>query len=81
VLISSPDSLYGVNFKGYDVDYDIKRFYYGPLLIAVGCTFNGKEKSKCKTNMIPISMHQMRISTYQVLSVVLRPKKLKYKKL
>jgi hypothetical protein len=31
-----------------------------------------------KTNTIPILMHQMRISTNQVSSVVLRPKKLKY---
>jgi hypothetical protein len=31
---------------------------------------------KCKTNTIPILMHQMRISTNQVSSVVLRPKKL-----
>ena len=29
---------------------------------------------KCKTNMIPILMHQMRILTNQVSSVVLRPK-------
>jgi hypothetical protein len=31
---------------------------------------------ECKTNMIPILMHQMGISTNQVSSVVLRPKKL-----
>jgi hypothetical protein len=30
---------------------------------------------ECKTNMIPILMHQMRISTTKVSSVVLRPKK------
>jgi hypothetical protein len=33
-------------------------------------------KMKCKTNTIPILMHQMRISTNQVSSVVLTPKKL-----
>jgi hypothetical protein len=31
---------------------------------------------KCKTNTIPILMHQMRISTNQVSSVVFWPKKL-----
>jgi hypothetical protein len=38
---------------------------------------NGIKKSlKCKTNTLSILMHQMRISTNQVSSVVLRPKKL-----
>jgi hypothetical protein len=36
---------------------------------------------KCKTNTIPILMHQMRISTNQVSSVVLRPKKLEIRKI
>jgi hypothetical protein len=36
---------------------------------------------ECKINTIPILMHQMRISTNQVSSVVLRPKKLKSEKL
>ena len=31
---------------------------------------------KCKVNTIPIFMHQMRISTNEVSSVVLGPKKL-----
>jgi hypothetical protein len=35
---------------------------------------------QCKTNTIPILMHQMRISTNQVSSVVLRPKSLKTEK-
>jgi hypothetical protein len=35
---------------------------------------------KCKTNTIPILMHQMRISTTTVSSVVLRPKKLEIRK-
>jgi hypothetical protein len=30
---------------------------------------------KCKTNTIPISMHQMHISANKVSSVILRPKK------
>jgi hypothetical protein len=34
----------------------------------------------CKTNTIPILMHQMRFSTNQVSSVVLRPKKLEIRK-
>jgi hypothetical protein len=37
--------------------------------------------NQCKTNTIQIFMHQMRISTNQVSSVVLRPKKLKSEKL
>jgi hypothetical protein len=37
-------------------------------------------KKGCKTNTIPILMHQMRISTNQASSVVLRPKKLKSEK-
>jgi hypothetical protein len=36
---------------------------------------------KYKTNTIPILMHQMRISTNQVSSVVLRPKKLEIRKI
>jgi hypothetical protein len=36
---------------------------------------------KCKTNTIPILMHQMRISTNQVSSVVLWPKKLEIRKI
>jgi hypothetical protein len=36
---------------------------------------------ECKTNTIPILMHQMRISTNQVSSVVLRPKTLKIQKI
>jgi hypothetical protein len=35
---------------------------------------------RCKTNTIPILMHQMRISTNQVSSVVLRPKTLEIRK-
>jgi hypothetical protein len=35
----------------------------------------------CKTNTIPILMHQMRISTNQVSSVVLRPKNLEIRKI
>jgi hypothetical protein len=35
---------------------------------------------KCKTNTIPILMHQMRISTNQVSSVMLRSKKLEIRK-
>jgi DNA-binding transcriptional regulator GbsR (MarR family) len=34
-----------------------------------------------KTNTIPILMHQMHISTNQVSSVVLRPKKLEIRKI
>jgi hypothetical protein len=40
------------------------------------CFLKISKNSKCKTNMIPISMHQMCISTIQVSSVVLRPQKL-----
>jgi hypothetical protein len=36
---------------------------------------------KCKTNTIPILMHQMHISTNQVSSVVPRPKKLEIRKI
>jgi hypothetical protein len=36
---------------------------------------------KCKTNTIPILMHQMRMSTNQVSSVVLRPKKVEIRKI
>jgi hypothetical protein len=36
---------------------------------------------KYKTNTIPILMHQMRISTNKVSSVVLRPKKLEIRKI
>jgi hypothetical protein len=36
---------------------------------------------KYKTNTILILMHQMRISTNQVSSVVLRPKKLEIRKI
>jgi hypothetical protein len=36
---------------------------------------------KCKTNTIPILMHQMRISTNQVSSVMLKSKKLKSQKM
>ena len=39
------------------------------------------QKLKCKTNTLPILMHQMRISTNQVSSVVLRPKKLEIRKI
>jgi hypothetical protein len=35
----------------------------------------------CKTNTIPILLHPMRISTNQVSSVVLRPKKLEIRKI
>jgi hypothetical protein len=35
---------------------------------------------QCKTNTIPILMHQMRISTTKVSSVILRPKKLEIRK-
>jgi hypothetical protein len=34
----------------------------------------------CKVNTIPILMHQMRISTNEVSSVVLEPKKLEVEK-
>jgi hypothetical protein len=37
-------------------------------------------KFECKTNAMPILMHQMRISTNQVSSVVFRPKKLEIRK-
>jgi hypothetical protein len=37
--------------------------------------------TQCKTNTIPILMHQMRISTNQVSSVVLRPKKFEIRKM
>jgi hypothetical protein len=36
---------------------------------------------KCKTNTIPILMHQMHISTNQVSSVILRQKKLEIRKI
>jgi hypothetical protein len=36
--------------------------------------------ARCKTNTRPILMHQMRISTTSVSSVVLRPKKLEIRK-
>jgi hypothetical protein len=39
--------------------------------------FSSKE---CKTNTLPILMHQMRISTTQVSSVMLRSKKLESQK-
>jgi hypothetical protein len=35
---------------------------------------------ECKTNTLPILMHQMRISTFQVSSVMLRSKKLEIRK-
>ena len=35
---------------------------------------------KCKVNTIPILMHQMRISTNEVSSVVLGPKKMEVRK-
>jgi hypothetical protein len=41
----------------------------------------GKKSFKYKTNTIPILMHQMRISTNQVSSVVLMPKKLEIRKI
>jgi hypothetical protein len=40
-----------------------------------------KASMEYKTNMIPILMHQMRISTNQVSSVVLRPRKLEIRKI
>jgi hypothetical protein len=39
------------------------------------------QELKCKTNIIPILMHQMHISTDQVSAVELGPKKLEIRKI
>jgi hypothetical protein len=69
----------------------LKILYYQCMLIAIvnhfhrliilffTCTLNNPNL-QCKTNTIPILMHQMRISTNKVSSVVLRPKKLEIRK-
>jgi hypothetical protein len=44
------------------------------------CVDTGAIDVECKTNTLPILMHQMRISTTKVTSVMLRSKKLKIRK-
>jgi hypothetical protein len=57
----------------------IEKFMMSARITASKHAYNS-DLFECETNIIPILMHQMHISTNQVSSVVLRPKNLEIQK-